>query len=610
MMKQTLLWMCAAILTISSISLSARADDFVLPRRDLTITVPQLEPRVVFGEKARRLATLEAPILKSETLGVMDVAGMKGMDEKPFTFSWMRTNPDVKPYKFMDDLTFVGVPLFVAGIIAKGEKHAFRQNDGTRHVLLTDFKTGIDDYTQFFGPAMTVGLKLGGVEGRSDWGRFLASAAMSYGFMAGFVNGIKYTAKEMRPDGSTANSWPSGHTATAFVGATILHKEYGLTRSPWYSVAGYGVATATGVMRVLNNRHWISDVLSGAGIGIMSGELGYAFSDLIFKHRGLLRGDISADHSIIDDPSFFSVSMGMGFGTKNLDFGGETLDDDDDFHLKFRTSTAVAAEGAYFFNKYFGVGGRLRVNSSPINGWSRVLDYANRDVKDIMDELELDKDADLAGLSGIVFNTPESKPQFTIESDHLTEFAADLGVYFNLPLSRRFALGAKFLAGRSIMQELNLSARYQGNVKQFDEDAMGNSFVTNAMNADGTPKTYNTEWDYFTLDANNTFKFGSGLSLTYAYKDNFAWKLFFDYDVARKTYTLEYNPLHFMREALPDYFTTMDIMGELIKADPTQFSAQDIADYNEFSSLFDPMSTSIKKNRHTFIIGGSFVISF
>ena len=59
-----------------------------------------------------------------------------------------------------------------------------------------------------------------------------------------FPNSENLTAKEMRPDGSTANSWPSGHTATSFVGATILHKEYGLTRSPWYSIAGYSLATA------------------------------------------------------------------------------------------------------------------------------------------------------------------------------------------------------------------------------------------------------------------------------------------------------------------------------------------------------------------------------
>lgn len=506
--------------------------------------------------------------------------------------TWKPSKPLVKPYKVMDDLTFVGVPLFTAGIIAKSEKAAFRQNDGTKHVLLTDFKTGIDDYTQFFGPAMTVGLKLAGVEGRSNWGRLLVSAGLSYGIMAGFVNGIKYTAKEMRPDGSTANSWPSGHTATAFVGATILHKEYGLTRSPWYSVAGYGIATATGVMRVLNNRHWISDVLSGAGIGIMSGELAYALSDVIFKDKGLLRGDISSERSIIEHPSFFSVSMGLGFGSKDIDFGTETQDDDDDFHVEFRSSTAVAAEGAYFLNKYIGVGGRLRVNSAPINGWDRVLDFANRDVKDLFAELA--GDADLSDLNGIITNTRESKPTFTIESDHLTEFAADLGVYFNYPLSNRFALGSKLLVGRSIMQELNLAARYQGQVKDFVID-----FENDETKFVDTGDRYDTSWDYFTLSANNTMKFGTGISLTYAYKNNFAWKLFFDYDVSRKTYTLEYNPLHFVHSAIPSYNDMVDFI-EIFDPDMAV----------EMREVVTPISINVKKNRHTFILGGSFVISF
>ena len=239
---------------------------------------------------------LEVPEMKAELVKLPTLSNVSFERVAPtaspkfdFDFFKTKTNPGVQPYKFMDDMTFVGIPLFAAGWAVKGDKAMFRVNakaeqGGKKNTqLLTDFKTGIDDYTQFFGPAMVVGLKLGGYEGRSDWPRLLASAGMSYAIMAGFVNGIKYTAKEMRPDGSTANSWPSGHTATSFVGATLLHKEYGLTRSPWWSVAGYGVATATGVMRVLNNRHWISDVMSGAGIGIMSTELGYALCDLLFK---------------------------------------------------------------------------------------------------------------------------------------------------------------------------------------------------------------------------------------------------------------------------------------------------------------------------------------
>lgn len=572
------------LLMMFAMSNVAKATDLDINLEPLKLQTPEME---------MKLDCQAAPAYRPEL--ELPMSPLMGSSEK-YQLTWMRTNPGVKPYKVMDDLTFAGIPLFVAGIIAKGEKKSFRQNTSeNKHTLVTDFKTEIDNYTQFFGPVMATGLKIAGVEGRSDWGRYLTSAAMSYGFMALFVNSIKYTAKEMRPDGSTRNSWPSGHTATAFVGATILHKEYGLTRSPWYSVAGYGVATATGVMRVLNNRHWVSDVLSGAGVGIISGELAYAMSDLIFKGKGLLRGDAISERSIIDHPSFFSISMGLGLGSQSLDFGAETMSDaHDNFNLKFGASTAVSAEGAYFFNKYVGVGGRLRVNSTPINGWDRVLNYADQDVKEMFKDL--DADMDLRPLNNIVFRTADKQPQFTIESDHLTEFAADLGVYFNLPLSKRFAMGAKLLAGRSIMQELNLSAHYQGKVVDVNPMAIldddPNLFYE-------TDETYDTKWDYFTLNANNTFKWGTGISLTYAYKENYAWRLFVDYDMARKTYTLEYNPTQFMHSALPTYFDFAEMIQEI---DPAYAA--------DMISEMSPVTTHIKKNRHTFVIGGSLTISF
>ena len=565
-------WMLAVVITFCGSSVQASDYTTSCP---LTLEVPEMTPTLTYGR-----ADTYRPELKLEV-----------KDHAPWAkenWTWMRTNPDVKPYKVMDDLTFVGVPVFLAGIIAKSEKSAFRQNTkDNKHTLLTDFKTGIDDYSQFFGPVMTTGLKIAGVEGRSDWGRYLASTAMSYAIMAGFVNGIKYTAKEMRPDGSTANSWPSGHTATAFVGATILHKEYGMTRSPWYSVAGYGVATATGVMRVLNNRHWISDVLSGAGIGIMSTELAYALSDVFFKGKGLLRGDISGEKSIIDHPSFFSISMGIGFGSSNVDFDMGDLsfteldDEDKAFNLKFKATTAVAAEGAYFINKYIGFGGRLRVNSAPIKGWDGIEAYAWNDMIDTYANLLSQPDMQVIALGD---EDGTRKPYLddvtmTIKSDHLTEFAVDLGVYFNLPLSRRFALGSKLLIGRSIMQEIDLNATAKGGKWTYDLD---DDYLATNIQYHGE---YEREWDYFTVSGNNTMKYGTGISLTYAYKENFAWKLFFDYDFTRKTYTMEYNPAGYLASAFPD-------MKEVFEDD-----------------IFKA-SKSVKKNRHTFILGGSFTVSF
>ena len=558
--------MFAAILSFCGIT-SASANDY-RDMEPLKLTVPEMMPTLVTVTNNSYRPELELD------------------DHAPWAkenWTWMRTNPGVKPYKVMDDLTFVGVPVFLAGIIAKSEKAAFRQNTGdNKHVLLTDFKTGIDDYSQFFGPVMTTGLKIAGVESRSDWGRYLASALMSYGIMAGFVNGIKYTAKEMRPDGSTANSWPSGHTATAFVGATILHKEYGMTRSPWYSVAGFGVATATGVMRVLNNRHWVSDVLSGAGIGIMSTELAYALSDVLFKGKGLLRGDISGEKSIIDHPSFFSISMGIGFGSKNIDFDMEDMsftdldDEDKAFNLKFQASTAVAAEGAYFFNKYIGIGGRLRVNAAPIKGWDGIENYAWSDLIDTYLNMSSYEDLELIANGDGTRKPFLDEVEMTIKSDHLTEFAGDIGLYFNLPLSRRFALGSKLLIGRSIMQEIDLNATAKGGSWDYDLDDDYNAINIRYMG------DYETEWDYFTVSANNTMKYGTGISLTYAYKENFAWKLFFDYDFSRKTYTLNYSPLGYYHYAFPEISKDLPL---------------------------DVLENS-KKNRHTFILGGSFTISF
>ncbi len=503
-------------------------------------------------------------------------------------------------YKPLQDMSWVGVPIFVAGIIAKGEKEAFRQdykNSPAKTRLVTEFKTKIDDYLQFFSPAMTLGLKVGGVEGRSDWQRLGVSAALSYGIMAGFVNGIKYTATEMRPDGSTANSWPSGHTATAFVGATILHKEYGLTKSPWYSVVGYGAATATGIMRVLNNRHWVSDVLSGAGIGIMSGELGYMLSDIIYKGRHLLNSplgsypDLSRKH-----PSFFDVSMGIGFGSKNLNFPSEELmlETDDDIELQFRSATTVQAEGAYFLNTYVGVGGRLRVRSSPIKGWSNFMKTSEKEIQGIITglndfETEVEDILDFV-VDGKITDMIEEK-EISIKSDHLTEFAGDVGLYFNFPINNRLALGSKLLIGRSIMQALEIDTRFKGQSKGFDYDiSVKNGEIYNVDNMRLYDKnvSYDEEWPYITVSGDNSTKWGTGISLTYAYNGNFCWKVFCDYDFTRKTYTLEYDPDHYIYKACPDMILFNNMLG----------------------LGTEPIVVNTKKNMSQFVLGASFSIQF
>ena len=98
--------------------------------------------------------------------------------------------------------------------------------------------------------------------------------AKSQLIMMGIVYPLKYTTKMIRPDGRATNSYPSGHTAQAFMAATFMHKEL-KHKSYWYSIGAYSIATIVGGYRMLNNRHWISDVFAGAAIGILSTEIAY-----------------------------------------------------------------------------------------------------------------------------------------------------------------------------------------------------------------------------------------------------------------------------------------------------------------------------------------------
>ncbi len=582
--------------------------------------------------------TLETPEMKAELVDLpertsilLDMAAPAASPKMDFDFFKSKTNPGVKPYKFMDDMTFVGIPLFVAGLALKGDKAMFRVNakadqGGKRNTqLLTDFKTGIDDYTQFFGPAMVVGLKLGGYEGRSDWPRLLASAGMSYLIMAGLVNGIKYTAKEMRPDGSTANSWPSGHTATAFVGASLLHKEYGLTRSPWWSVAGYGVATATGVMRVLNNRHWISDVMSGAGIGIMSTELGYALCDLMFKQKGLLRNDMILEN---EKPSFFSISMGVGLGGKELEFESG----DDKRTIKFRAATVVDAEGAYFFNKYIGVGGRLRIRAQSTKDFGDFTDYAAAEDffawEGLRGAYQMFRPEDYPAGSSEVENfytyynkigynmnseeswrndnSPVTDIYGIVKSDHITEFTGSVGLYFNLPLSSHFSLGTKALIGRSITQELDIDGHAEGNLNDISYkmeldnrpgkkiDGNPTLSISDLEYPNNMGEKWTDDWEYLTIGAKSSTSFGTGISLTYKYKSNFSWRLFCDYDYTRKDFTATYDPFHFIEKGVTSgAYVFMETMG----------------DYDDGEGL-SVREYRTRKNMNYVTLGLSFLVNF
>ncbi len=101
--------------------------------------------------------------------------------------------------------------------------------------------------------------------------RGLGQLAEAYASAMAVVYVLKPLVDRTRPDGGHL-SFPSAHAASAFAGAAFLHRRYG-----WrYGIPAYAVASFVGYSRVESKRHYTSDVVAGAAIGIAA--------NLVFTH--------------------------------------------------------------------------------------------------------------------------------------------------------------------------------------------------------------------------------------------------------------------------------------------------------------------------------------
>lgn len=258
--------------------------------------------------------------------------------------------------------------LLTSGFLTWGERKNIR---AVRNRYVPDFSNRLDDYLQYAPALGVIGLNISGQKGRNGWKRQTFNWGGSMLIMGALVNSVKYTSKVMRPDGTSRNSFPSGHTATAFMNATFLHKEYGHV-NPLYSVAGYASSSYVGASRSLNNRHWISDILVGAAIGIISTELSYAIIDHFYENKGDYFSGFTAEEEI-NKPSYLSARIGYSFDV--TDARAEAL------------GVESTLEGAYYFNRRWGIFAEATFGHYPLN----------QNSEDVVDDLEL---------SGIIIRSP------------------------------------------------------------------------------------------------------------------------------------------------------------------------------------------------------------
>lgn len=178
-----------------------------------------------------------------------------------------RQRPFCPAGQFVAPLVLVGAGLSLSGP-PKYEVQQWRD----RH--FSSFSTDADDVLSLAPVAIVYGLDLLSVKARTDFVNRSVILAKAELLAIGSVYLLKRTTREPRPDGSDFHSFPSNHSAQAFLAATFLSEEYG-RRIRWIPYAAYAAASSVSALRVLNNKHYINDVLVGAGIGILSQKLAY-----------------------------------------------------------------------------------------------------------------------------------------------------------------------------------------------------------------------------------------------------------------------------------------------------------------------------------------------
>lgn len=171
-----------------------------------------------------------------------------------------------------------------------------------------DFNTKTENYFQFAPVVLVYGLNLAGVQGKNRFIDRTALVGLSSAILGVSTYIVKHTTHRLRPNGSDDLSFPSGHTSTAFAGAEFMAQEY-TEKSPLYGIAGYAIATTTGIFRLYNRDHWFSDVIAGAGFGILSTKLAYLVYPFI---RNQITHDGKAKSTLIM-PSYQDGTLGLSF---------------------------------------------------------------------------------------------------------------------------------------------------------------------------------------------------------------------------------------------------------------------------------------------------------
>ena len=202
--------------------------------------------------------------------------------------------------------TILPLSLLTTGILLSDSGFEISLHETAQGWVGNDFRTHLDDYTRYAPVATLVVANVAGVKAQHHWFDQTKNLAVSMILTDVFTRAIKNSVVKYRPDRSNDNAFPSGHTSIAFASGAAVYEEYKDTNA-YLAYSGFGFAAVTGGLRLFNNKHYISDILAGAGIGILVTRLVYHF-DYLFKWNPFIK---SKNISLI--PRYSDGSVGLYF---------------------------------------------------------------------------------------------------------------------------------------------------------------------------------------------------------------------------------------------------------------------------------------------------------
>lgn len=195
--------------------------------------------------------------------------------------------------------------LITVGSALSGSEFEKDLKEDIRNSVGNDYEFKIDDYIQYTPMAELYFFNALGFKARNNWFDMSKNLAIANFASGSLILALKKITDKTRPNGAEY-SFPSGHTNFAFTNATVLYHEY-KDSNKIVAYSGFAFASTTGVFRMLNNKHWLSDVLTGAGLGILIGNLVYQFEPLKDWHPF----GLGEENNIYAFPEFGNDSYGF-----------------------------------------------------------------------------------------------------------------------------------------------------------------------------------------------------------------------------------------------------------------------------------------------------------